>query len=783
MAEPTFTQADITAAQIAAVNDYRRQQGSGQNVNPPPPPSGTPSGTPQSNTANQSTANISAQAQTQKQAVGDIVAAGTVAIDGVAELAEKTTENILGQAKNFTTLFDNSVFAKMQTGYGIANEAYDDLNKFAKNSDDFAANEVGNMLKLSKAYYSKSTNYKNYFRTDADFMKRLYDTSEKLMSTNYRALKSFDDQERGRVALFEKNLDLAGEQTAKLLNRTYAETGETSDKILQDITAHASAVSKASGMSMKDLADEMANLMASTDKFGFKSAEQAARIASTYKQLGLDLQTFSNLVTGFRDFDTAASKMGDLSAMFGVQMDAMEMMYLANEDEEQFLHQMREQMLDQGVDVDNMSNTRLRALSDQMGMSQEQLKTFFRDGELIADQGEQQKASEEANQMGLKETQKIIEGMKLPIARTKEEFTKMFTSQQMADKIANLGKLRLEAGELNKNIAGTVASLDAKALGVDGMYSTAFNTFNTELAGINKKLSKGEGLTDMAKELVDVGAVQTSLAKLAPMHQKAAVDSYQVMSDEAKKANKTESPPKWMHSWQNTLDYVKDNMAPELAAGQAAAASGAALAMKSAMTEGLDDVNLSVDEKVRLTNASVKIGLGSTQKDLSNLTGAFTKDTKLFMDLSSTMGLSQQAAADAIQKTANTQNSSLEATGLKTKQEFSKLLEAKKNVASQIANVDTSSEVQAKVDYAVSVDVEAVQRAALDTSEKFTTEVKTLIDSLVTQNSELTKRLEGVISSVKDIKTVTEVNLKVGANELAKAIVNSDYMKEAFKDK
>ena len=49
--------------------------------------------------------------------------------------------------------------------------------------------------------------------------------------------------------------------------------------------------------------------------------------------------------------------MGDMSAMFGVQMDAMEMMYLANEDEEAFLHKMREQMMDQGVDVENMSKT------------------------------------------------------------------------------------------------------------------------------------------------------------------------------------------------------------------------------------------------------------------------------------------------------------------------------------------------------------------------------------------------------------------------------------------
>ena len=151
-------------------------------------------------------------------------------------------------------------------------------------------------------------------------METMYHTSEEMTKANYRSLKSFDVNERARTALFVKNLDIQGATAAELLNRTYAETGETSDKILQDITAHATTMAHTSGMSMKDLAGDLAALMTQTDTFGFKSAEQASRIAASYKQLGLDLQTFSGLVKGYRDFDSAAQKMGDLSAMFGVQM-------------------------------------------------------------------------------------------------------------------------------------------------------------------------------------------------------------------------------------------------------------------------------------------------------------------------------------------------------------------------------------------------------------------------------------------------------------------------------
>ena len=100
-------------------------------------------------------------------------------------------------------------------------------------------------------------------------------------------------------------------------------------------------------------------------------------MSTAIKQVGITFNDLDNLVGKFEGFDSAASAVGDLTSVFGVQMDAMEMMYLANENEEEFLFRLREQLLDQGINLETMSDTRKRFLANQLNMNQQQLHTFF----------------------------------------------------------------------------------------------------------------------------------------------------------------------------------------------------------------------------------------------------------------------------------------------------------------------------------------------------------------------------------------------------------------------
>jgi hypothetical protein len=176
------------------------------------------------------------------------------------------------------------------------------------------------------------------------------------------------------------------ESVSELIANSFAQTGEASSDVLMEITNNAKAMGKAVGMPLKRMSEAIIDIKKDMEVFTDITTESAARIVGSLAQLGLGLQSFSGLVTGYRSFDQAADKMGEISAVFGVQMDAMEMMYLANENEEEFLNRFREQILDQGIDVASMSKTKQRALADQLGMSIKEMKMFMDTGTRMTSQ-------------------------------------------------------------------------------------------------------------------------------------------------------------------------------------------------------------------------------------------------------------------------------------------------------------------------------------------------------------------------------------------------------------
>jgi len=209
------------------------------------------------------------------------------------------------------------------------------------------------------------------------------------------SMKTLGDEEMVRVAALRERMDIDTLEMQNMLERQYAFTGEASSKIFEDIGAVSVELSKTTGVSAMDLKDGIVEIMEDVDNFGNIGVDSAARIAASLKQLGVDFRTFQGMTSQFMNFETAAGKMGELSALFGVQMDAMEMTYLANEDQEEFLFRMRENLLDSGVDVENMSKTRQRYLADQIGIDVKQLQTFMR-GDEVTDQADMFSATESA---------------------------------------------------------------------------------------------------------------------------------------------------------------------------------------------------------------------------------------------------------------------------------------------------------------------------------------------------------------------------------------------------
>ncbi len=221
-------------------------------------------------------------------------------------------------------------------------------------------------------------------------------TTEEAMPGMFRNMTM--EMQRDTVA-FQQALKLSDEEVTTLMKQQFAFTGEASNKIFEDISNVSVALSKETGIAQQSLQADIVAIKQDVANFGDIGVDAAGRIAASLGKLGLDFQTFTAMTDKFMNFDDAATKMGELSALFGIQMDAMEMTYLANEDREEFLLRMREQVLDAGLDVENMSNARARVLSQQMGMNVEQMKIFLREGEDALDQSSLEAATDQADTM------------------------------------------------------------------------------------------------------------------------------------------------------------------------------------------------------------------------------------------------------------------------------------------------------------------------------------------------------------------------------------------------
>jgi len=187
---------------------------------------------------------------------------------------------------------------------------------------------------------------------------------------------------------FQKSLSISEQDMSDILKRQYAFTGEANADVLGEIANVSKVLADQVGTGANKLKKEIVAIITDVDRFGNIGVDAAGRISAALAQTGVDFNTFVRLTDQFMRFDSAADKMGELSALFGIQMDAMEMTYLANEDQEEFLFRMREEIMDAGIDVENMSNARARALAGQLNMNVSQMKMFLREGELAVDQAE-----------------------------------------------------------------------------------------------------------------------------------------------------------------------------------------------------------------------------------------------------------------------------------------------------------------------------------------------------------------------------------------------------------
>ena len=168
--------------------------------------------------------------------------------------------------------------------------------------------------------------------------------------------------------LLAKGLGYTSEQVSTFIGRQISRTGEANLDMLRSAAIYSKKFANATGDNFKFIAANIEAITADTENFGNVNDRETARISSNLRQMGLGFEDLQGSVKKFQTFESAADSVAALTTVFGVQMDAMEMFKLANEDQGEFLLKMREQFLATGRSADDLSLAEKRLMQQQLGL-------------------------------------------------------------------------------------------------------------------------------------------------------------------------------------------------------------------------------------------------------------------------------------------------------------------------------------------------------------------------------------------------------------------------------
>ena len=260
-------------------------------------------------------------------------------------------------------------------GMRLTGEYYDEMNQQSKNlieSTTYMVREFSGPQQQLENMYGKDLGLQAIFEDEAEALSYFEGVLQSSVNT-YAAIRdmaSADGREQIRdMALLAKGMGYSADQASTFVQRQISLTGEANIEMLEDAATASAAIAAEFGIPQKQISRGLEEIIGSTERFGNVMPEEAARISASLYRMGLDFQDLERSVGQFQSFESAATAVGNLTSVFGLNMDAMEMMMLANEDQEQFLGRMRSSFLEAGVSVDTLNLAQKQLIRDQLGLS------------------------------------------------------------------------------------------------------------------------------------------------------------------------------------------------------------------------------------------------------------------------------------------------------------------------------------------------------------------------------------------------------------------------------
>ena len=301
--------------------------------------------------------------------------------------------------------------------------------------------------------------------------------------------------------LLGKAMDLNARDVSAILQRTLARQGEASNDMLENMAHFSKTMERETGIGAKVISEQMAGLILDSRNFANITEAQAAKASASLVKLGLDFRDLGSIASTFQGFDQAANNVANLTTAFGVQLDVMKMMHLANEDQGEMLLYLRRQFLATGKDVRGMSAAYKRVLMLNTGLqSIEAVEQLF-NPTIVDDVA----ALEAATAEGSKGASSALEGLTEDIERVvthSEDLTEVVTERLAA---ALAVKLAPAAASASIQMAKLANTAPAKAF-------TTMSDAVDKLEGI-KDIELGNAAAEIAKVSKSLDSLMTALSK------------------------------------------------------------------------------------------------------------------------------------------------------------------------------------------------------------------------------------------------------------------------------
>jgi uncharacterized protein YlbG (UPF0298 family) len=331
-----------------------------------------------------------------------------------------------------------------------------------------------------------------FFKDAKELGQAFFDSAVSETRLYMAAIRDAAEEDGSRMreiaALTSKGLGVDVTTLRALYQEEFSKTGKVTGEFVEKFSATIMAASDATGLSSKQIAFDLSKATADVEKFGNSTYSQIASLSVPIRKLGLDMEDVSNVVGKFMKFEDATQAVSNFAAVTGASLDTMELFYKANSgDKLDFFRSLKQQLMDQGVAIENLTHQEQVYLAKGMGLNLRQFQSFMREDADI--------------------TSEMLDEMIEENAEKAE-----YTGKDLADKLAQTGGLAaatLDAlkPENIKQFAEVVRALS----GGTSDFADATNQFGINLLSLTQDALPqfGEAGAKMSSQFVTgIGAMQ-----------------------------------------------------------------------------------------------------------------------------------------------------------------------------------------------------------------------------------------------------------------------------------